>query len=166
MGRGPVCQKSPGRTTCAYGRDTYREICRRECARPKGRVRGSAANFVPWGKHSDRVLWTKQGAVFGAALQFSQGRTCGPPGKLAKRKRAAVCLLQGRRDARRKSREPQSRNFCHAHACRNGFPLKRVVFRHARPRGRAGLFLCPACLPGRQRVRPKKQAGAEGCEGE
>ncbi|WP_204228852.1 hypothetical protein, partial [Faecalibacterium sp. An77] len=40
-------KKSPGRTTCAYGWDTYREICRRECARPQGRVRGSAANFVP-----------------------------------------------------------------------------------------------------------------------
>ena len=24
-------------------------------------------------KHSDRVQWTKQGAVFGAALRFSQG---------------------------------------------------------------------------------------------
>ena len=41
------------------------------------------------GKHSDRVRWTKQGAVFGAALQFSQGRSCGPQGKLAKRKRTA-----------------------------------------------------------------------------
>ena len=30
----PDCQKSPDRTTCAYGRDTDREIERRECARP------------------------------------------------------------------------------------------------------------------------------------
>ena len=50
---GPDCQKSPSRTTCAYGWDTYREICRRECARPQGRVRGSAANFVPRGKHTE-----------------------------------------------------------------------------------------------------------------
>ena len=42
------------------------------------------------GKHSDRVRWTKQGAVFGAALQFSQGRSCGPQGKSAKRKRKAA----------------------------------------------------------------------------
>ncbi len=71
----PDCQKSPSRTTCAYGWDTDREIWRRECARPKGRVRGSAPNFVPRGKHSDRVLRTKQGAVFGAALRFSQAGT-------------------------------------------------------------------------------------------
>jgi len=36
------CQKSPDRATCASGRDTYREIWRWECARPQGRVRGSA----------------------------------------------------------------------------------------------------------------------------
>ena len=90
---GPVCQKSPGRTTCAYGWDTYREICRRECARPQGRVRGSAANFVPRGKHSDRVLRTKQGAVFGAVLQFLQGHSC-PQEKLAKHKRTAVQIFK------------------------------------------------------------------------
>ena len=47
--RSADCPKSPDRTTCAYGRDTYREICRRECASPSGRVHGSAANFVPRG---------------------------------------------------------------------------------------------------------------------
>ena len=59
------------------------------------------------GKHSDRVLRTKQGAVFGAALQFSQGRTAArwenwlsargqrrPLGKLAKRKRTAVQIFK------------------------------------------------------------------------
>ena len=90
---GPDCQKSPSRTTCAYGWDTYREICRRECARPQGRVRGSAANFVPRGKHSDRVLRTKQGAVFGAVLQFLQGHSC-PQEKLAKHKRTAVQIFK------------------------------------------------------------------------
>ena len=71
-----IVKKSPSRTTCAYGWDTYREICRRECARLQSRVRGSAANFVPRG------------------------------------------ILGGR-------------NFCRATARRNGFPLKRVVLRHA-----------------------------------
>ena len=41
--------KSPTRTTCAYGWDTYREMERWECARPQGRVRGSALHFVPRG---------------------------------------------------------------------------------------------------------------------
>src|SRR5699024_961581 len=35
------CQNRPDRTTCAYGRDTDREIWRWECARPQGRVRRS-----------------------------------------------------------------------------------------------------------------------------
>ena len=85
---GPDCQKSPSRTTCAYGWDTYREICRRACARPQGRVRGSAANFVPRGKHSDRVLWTMQRGVLGCAAEaLPAAETAeaeqGPPSKFS-----------------------------------------------------------------------------------
>ena len=58
------------------------------------------------GKHSDRVLRTKQGAVFGAVLQFLQGHSC-PQKKLVKHKRTAVCFLRGRDDARSKNRAPQ-----------------------------------------------------------
>ena len=57
-------------------------------------------------------------------------------------KGAAVCLLQARCDGRSKSREPQppgGRNFCPAYAGRNGFPLERVVFRHAEERPSAAL---------------------------
>ena len=41
----PDCQKSPDRTTCAYGRDTDREIERRECARPFGSSARFGAQF-------------------------------------------------------------------------------------------------------------------------
>ena len=51
-------------------------------------MRGSAANFVPRGKHSDRVLWTKQGAVFGCAAEaLPAAETAeaeqGPPSKFS-----------------------------------------------------------------------------------
>ena len=59
-----------------------------------------------------------------------------------------VCLLQGRRDARRKSREPQPRNFCHAYACRNGFPLK---LRSAPPWVQGGVLCCGAACSDRGR---------------
>ncbi len=85
----------------ARGRN--RELCLaaqpRRCLRQKQPRRSR-------GKHSDRVQWTKQGAVFGAVLQFLQGHSC-PQEKLAKRKRTAVCFLRGRDDARSKNRAPQ-----------------------------------------------------------
>ena len=106
----PDCQKSPSRTTCAYGWDTYREIWRRECARPKGRVRGSAPNFVPRG-----ILGT---AELSCCLRQKQ----------AKRKRNAVCFLQGRHDARRKSREPQPEEFLPRDCAQKWVPPKACRF--------------------------------------
>ena len=152
----PDCQKSPSRTTCAYGWDTYREIWRRECARPKGRVRGSAPNFVPRGilgtaelscclrqkqakrsrgKHSDRVLRTKQGAVFGAALRFSQAGTAPRRENRPSARGTRSVFCKGATTPAAKAGNRNQRNFCRATARRNGFPLKRVVFRHAQRRG-------------------------------
>ena len=193
-------------------------------------MRGSAANFVPRGKHSDCVLRTKQGAVFGCVAEplpaaetgeaeqgqrrrprpvdeagsrrwrsglnmqassltskYASGRRpalhiwstatrssapvfasthCGAPqksakrkrqtqrlrpadetgscvwrrapiftrghrppqGKLAKRKRNAVCLLQGRCDARCKSREPQSKEFLSRGCAQKWVPPKAFRF--------------------------------------
>ena len=46
----------------------------------------SAARRENWlsarGKHSDRILWMKQGAVFGAALRFSQAAHRGRAAKI------------------------------------------------------------------------------------
>ena len=118
----PDCQKSPSRTTCAYGWDTYREIWRRECARPKGRVRGSAPNFVPRGQTQ-----RPRPAVWRSAPVFASGHRPAPR-KSAKRKRNAVCLLQGRYDARRKSREPQPEEFLPRDCAQKWVPPKACRF--------------------------------------
>ena len=120
----PDCQKSPSRTTCAYGWDTDREIWRRECARPKGRVRGSASNFVPRGKHSDRVLRTKQGAVFGAALRFSQAGTAPRRENRPSARGTRSVFCKGAAPPAAKAGNRNQRNFCRATARRNGFPLR------------------------------------------
>ncbi len=86
----PDCQKSPSRTTCAYGWDTYREIWRRECARPKGRVRGSAPNFVPRGQTQRPRPADETGSCVWRSAPIFTRALCGPQGKLAKRKRTAV----------------------------------------------------------------------------
>ena len=69
--------------------------------------------------------------------------------KQAKRKRNAICLLQGHHDARRKSREPQPKDFCRAPARRNWFPLKRAVFGTLKrpPEGPPAAFLCYRSFP-------------------
>ena len=104
---GPDCQKSPSRTTCAYGWDTYREICRGECARPQGRVRGSAANFVPRG-----ILGT---AELSRCLRQKQ----------AKRSRSrGLSFARALRRPLQKAGNRNQWNFCRAYARRNGFPLK------------------------------------------
>ena len=137
-GAGPLdCQKSPSRTTCAYGWDTDREIWRRECARLQSRVRGSAANFVPRGQTQRPRPADETGSCVWRSAPIFTRALCGPPGKLAKRKRkaagrggyrcgrvaaqpkrclrqmqrggagAAVCFLQAGHVPRRKSRAPQ-----------------------------------------------------------
>ena len=85
------CQKSPSRTTCAYGWDTDREICRRECAR----------------------------------LQLPAAET----GEAEQGPRSVFC--KGATTPAAKAGNRNQRNFCRAYARRNGFPLKRVVLRHA-----------------------------------
>ena len=53
---------------------------------------------------------------------------CGAPQKSAKRKRNAVYLLQGRHDARRKSREPQPKEFLSRDCAQKWVPPKACRF--------------------------------------
>ena len=81
---------SPGANTATASCGRCSEVCLaaqpRRCLRQKQPRRSR-------GKHSDRVLRTKQGAVFGAVLQFLQGHSC-PQEKLAKHKRTAVQIFK------------------------------------------------------------------------
>ena len=102
----PDCQKSPDRTTCAYGRDTAREIERRECAsRFWRRVRGSVLNFV-------KRDCTAEARPADEAAEAKQGQ----PSKFASRLRPALQNLGN-------GNQIGGRNFCRATARRNGFPL-------------------------------------------
>ena len=59
------------------------------------------------GTNSDRVQRTKQGAVSGAALHFSQGHSC-PRGKVAKRKRGWRAAHKGGETERATKKAPVS----------------------------------------------------------
>ena len=87
-------RKSPGRTTCAYGRDTYREMGRRECG---GRPAAPARFCTPFCPKGGYEGLRSRAAACGRNRRSGAG--------------AAVCFLQGRHDARRKSREPQPNGF-------------------------------------------------------
>ena len=136
----------PGRTTCAYGTDTYREIFRRECASRQASAR-FAGKFCPQGASTPkRVLRTIQRGVLGCgaeALPAAETAEAeqGQPSKYASGLRpaphiwatatwsSAPVFASGHRPAlqkpaKRKRERCRGRNFCPAHAGRNGFPLE------------------------------------------
>ena len=91
------------------------------------------------GKHSDRVLRTKQGAVFGAALQFSQGRTVArwENWLSARGQRSAFCEGAATPEAKTGHRNPEQGGMvflCFAALPFNTLSLFLFV-RCARPRG-------------------------------
>ena len=133
--------RTTGTPTGKFGAESVRAAQRR--------VRGSAANFVPRGilgtaklsrclrqkqakrsrgKHSDRILWMKQGAVFGAALRFSQAGTAPRRENRPSARGTRSVFCKGAATPAAKAGNRNQRNFCRAYARRNGFPLKRVVF--------------------------------------
>ena len=99
----------------------------RHGARPQGRVHGSALNFVPRdceaeARPADETAEAqrKRGAAcgrnsragVGAAVQICKRTACATQIWATATKGAAVCLLQGRGDARSKSRAPQPGTRC------------------------------------------------------
>ena len=96
-----------------------------EAAKPSARFCGK---FCPQGQtQRPRPADETGSCVWRSAPVFASTR-CGAPQKSAKRKRAAVCLLQGRHDARRKSREPQPKEFLPRDCAQKWVPPKACRF--------------------------------------
>ena len=96
-----------------------------EAVKPRARFCGK---FCPQGQtQRPRPVDETGSCVWRRAPIFTRGHRP-PQGKLAKRKRNAVCLLQGRCDARCKSREPQSKEFLSRGCAQKWVPPKAFRF--------------------------------------
>ena len=90
----------------------------------QGTARGTPSKYAS-GRRPALHIWST--ATRSSAPVFASTH-CGAPQKSAKRKRNAVCLLQGRCDARCKSREPQSKEFLSRGCAQKWVPPKAFRF--------------------------------------
>ena len=104
-------QKSPVQPTCADGRDTDREIQRRECASRLAASARFGAEFCPRGNIRDCEAEARPADETAEAEQGQRSAFC--------KRASARAVKTGHRN---------QENFCRATARRNGSPLKRGAF--------------------------------------
>ncbi len=96
-----------------------------EAARPSARF---CTKFCPQGQTQRPRPADETGSCVWRSAPVFASTHCGAPQKSAKRKRNAVYLLQGRHDARRKSREPQPKEFLSRDCAQKWVPPKACRF--------------------------------------
>ena len=110
VGRGKLCGKT--KFLPLFLTTNFAKIDAGTLASPRGgggtalcAVTERGGSHACGGTNSDRVQRTKQGAVSGAALHFSQGHSC-PRGKVAKRKRGWRAAHKGGETERATKKRP------------------------------------------------------------